>query len=213
MLLRPPRYEVSDTVCRQLNRRRRIRRVIFCLIALLSLSVVLGRLGPLRYRGDDWRDFDQQRVTVTQVVDGDTVRVRLSSASSEETVRLLGIDAPEMNHAGGEGPHWGLEAAEHLKQIAEGKPVTLRLDTTQTRDKYRRLLAYLYLSDSENVNQSLVREGHAYAYRIYPHSQQRQFEQAETEARGKRRGLWADLTDEQMPPWRQAWLSTVKRGS
>jgi endonuclease YncB( thermonuclease family) len=213
MRLRSPRYEVSDTVCRQLNRRRRIRRVIFCLIALLSLSVVLGRLGPLRYRGDDWRDFDQQRVTVTHVVDGDTVRVRLSSAAPEETVRLLGIDAPEISHASGEGSHWGLQAAEYLKGIAEGRSVTLRLDSTQTRDKYRRLLAYLYLGDTENVNQSLVRDGHAYAFRTFPHSQQRQFEQAETEARGKRRGLWADLTDEQMPPWRQAWLSTVKRDS
>src|SRR5688500_6805135 len=123
MRLQPPRYDVSEAVRRQLNRRRWTRRIVFSLIALLSLSVVLGRLGPLRYGGDDWRDFDQQRVTVTHVVDGDTVRVRLSSAASEETLRLLGIDAPEMSHAGGEGPHWGLEAAEHLKQIAEGKPL------------------------------------------------------------------------------------------
>ena len=77
--------------------------------------------------------------------------------------------------------------------------MTVRLDATQTRDKYRRLLAYLYLDDTENVNLALVRDGHAYAHRMYPHAQRRQFEQAEDEARGKGRGLWAEVTEPQMP--------------
>ena len=83
------------------------------------------------------------------------------------------------------------------------KPVTLRLDATQTRDKYRRLLAYVYVGDAENVNLALVRDGHAYAHRVFTHSLRRQFEQAEDEVRRKGTGLWADVTDEQMPAWRQ----------
>ena len=204
MRLRRPRHDVSDFVLRQLKRRRWTRRSILVALLLLALSVVLDRAGVFRYRGDDWAAYDKQTVTVTRVVDGDTVRVRRSPVSEEETVRLLGIDAPETSKP---AAHWGIEATNRLETLVEGKPVTLRLDATQTRDKYRRLLAYVHAGDAENVNLALVRDGHAYAHRMFPHSLRRQFEQAEDDARGRGRGLWADAAESQMPAWRQNWLA------
>ena len=200
MRLRPPRYDVPETVARQLRRRRWTRRGIFVTLLLLALTTFLDRWGVFRYRGDDWGNFDRQEVVVTRVVDGDTLHVRRSAASAEETIRLLGIDAPEHD------AYWGPQAAAQLQQLTANRPLTVRLDTTETRDKYGRLLAYLHLADAEIVNLALIRDGHVYAHRSFTHALRRQFEQAEDDARGKGRGLWAMVTETQMPQWRQRWL-------
>jgi endonuclease YncB( thermonuclease family) len=92
------------------------------------------------------------------------------------------------------------------KRQAQGKQVTINLQETQTRDKYDRLLAYVYLSESESLNLALVRDGHAYADRRFSHPLRWQFEAGETEARKAGRGLWKEITVEQMPEWRQNWL-------
>ena len=211
MRLRRRRYDVPDTVTRALRRRRWTRRGVFAGLALLALSTLLDRFGVFNYRGDDWSHYDRQPVVVTAVIDGDTLRVRRSATADEEPVRLLGIDAPEMRpDDGGATPdHWAAEATAYLRRVVAGSggTVTLRLDSTQTRDKYRRLLAYAYVGDAENVNLTMVRDGHAYAHRLFPHALRRQFEQAEDEARGKGRGLWADVKEPQMPAWRQHWLA------
>lgn len=206
--MRAPRYDVPDAVVRQLKRRRWTRRGIFATLLALALSAALDRSGFFHYRGDDWGNFDKKHALVTEVVDGDTVHIRVSPLAKDEKVRLLGIDAPEVAHARGETPaHFGPEAKKRLSELVNGKTVVVRLDTTETRDKYHRLLAYLYLGDADNVNLSLVQGGYAYAHRIYPHSLRRQFEQAEDEARAKGRGLWTDVTEAQMPGWRQHWLA------
>lgn len=208
MRRRRARYNIPPGVRRQLSRRRWTRRGIASALALLALSVALDRWGVFNHHGDDWANYDRQVVLVSRVVDGDTVHVRRAGELSEDTIRLLGIDAPEVSHApGGVDAHWGRASTRALEERIADKSVTVRLDATQTRDKYGRLLAYLYISDAENVNLWLVQNGHAYAHRIYPHSMQRQFEQAEDEARSKGRGLWAEVTEPQMPAWRQSWLA------
>ena len=218
MRYRRRHYDVPDTVTRALRRRRWTRRGVVVALLLLALSTLLDRFGVFYYRGDDWGNYHQQAVAVTSVVDGDTLRVRRSPMADDEPVRLLGVDAPEMKRDGrGPPDHWGPEATAYLKRALAGGTVTLRLDSTQTRDKYQRLLAYVYLGDAaENVNLSMVREGHVYAHRSFPHSLGRQFEQAEDDARGKSRGLWAEVRESQMPPWRQRWLADLRerrRGS
>jgi endonuclease YncB( thermonuclease family) len=212
--MRRPRGDVPDFVLRQLRRRTWTRRGIFTALLLVALTSVLDRARVFGYRGDDWAHFDRHQVLVTSVIDGDTVHIRVSDAIPDEKVRLLGIDAPEIAHNSGQtSAHWGPEATAYLKQRVEGKSITLRLDSTQTRDKYHRLLAYLYLNgDAENVNLSLVRDGDAYADRFHSHSMRRQFEQAEDEARGKAKGLWTDVTEAQMPAWRQRWLAERRGG-
>jgi endonuclease YncB( thermonuclease family) len=201
MRLRRPRYDVPEAVTRQLARRRRTRRIALSLLLLLGLVVTLDHRGCFRYRGDDWTSFDKQSATITSVIDGDTVEAQAPSGL-HETVRLLGVDAPDVPEG-----YWSAESKQALAERVEGKSVTLRLDSTQTRDARGRLLAYLYRGDAENLNLELVRAGNAYAHRPEIHSMVRQFEQAEDEARGKRRGLWAEVRDDQQPAWRQRWLA------
>jgi endonuclease YncB( thermonuclease family) len=73
------------------------------------------------------------------------------------------------------------------------------------------LLAYVYLSDLDCLNLDMVRDGRAYADRRYRHTFRPQFELAEAEARKKQRGLWKDLTEEQIPPWRREWLQRSRQ--
>ena len=185
------------------------RRAVFAGLLMVGVTTLLDRVGVFGYRGDDWGAFDRRDAVVTHVIDGDTITVRAESDGTEARVRLLGIDAPEMtDDDGAPGPaHWAAESTGSLRAVLEGRTVTLRLDATDTRDKYGRLLAYVYVGDGDNVNLALVRDGHAYAHRMFPHALRRQFEQAEDEARGKGRGLWAGVAEPQMPAWRQRWLA------
>ena len=199
----------NSTLHPRLRRRRRYRRITFGALALLALSAVLDRTGAFRYSGNDWRAYDHQTFLVTHVVDGDTLDVRHTGGGKTTRVRLLGVDAPELRsrEAGDRPSHWAAEARRYTDRRAEGKHVTLRLEQTETRDRYRRLLAYVYVADAHHLNLDLVRDGHAYADRRFGHSMRPQFERAETEARKAGRGLWKELKDEQMPGWRRDWLA------
>lgn len=206
----PPRRRRStfDPMHPRIRRRRRVRRVTFATLLLLALSAVLDRAGVFRYPGDDWRHFDQKSFVVTRVVDGDTLDVRPAVGGKETRVRLLGVDAPELHsRETGRADHWAHEARRYAESRAGGKAITLRLEQTETRDRYSRLLAHVYVSDSDHLNLGLVRDGQAYADRRFSHSMRHQFERAENEARRARRGLWKEVTDGQMPPWRREWLA------
>jgi endonuclease YncB( thermonuclease family) len=190
---------------RRLALRRWVRRGVFALTALLVASVFAGRAGLLGRAGDDWAAFDRRPFDVSDVPDGDTLIVSSEGGASKTRVRLIGVDAPD------EGAHWSSEARQHLVAQALGKRVTLRLEPTQTRTPDHSLLAYVHLSDQESLNLLMVREGHAYADRRTSHSFQSVFDQEEGEARRKGRGLWQTVEESQMPPWRQQWLTDLRR--
>jgi micrococcal nuclease len=177
---------------------------VFGLLAVLAASVYFGRPS-----GDDWAIYDKQDFIVTRVVDGDTLEVAAHPAARATRVRLIGVDAPEVNGDGGRAEHWADAATRYAAGRSAGRSVTLRLEPTQTRDRYRRLLAYVYLSEGETLNLALVRDGQAYADRRFRHTLRTQFEQAENGARRKGTGLWKDVTPDQMPQWRQRWLSDL----
>lgn len=116
---------------------------------------------------------------VDYVVDGDTVDLR-----NGERVRLIGINTPET------GQPYSSEAKNKLKELIEGKEITLEKDITD-RDQYDRLLRYIWLGDIL-VNLEMVRLGYANSY-TYPPDVKYQDEivAAETEAREDEIGLWA----------------------
>jgi micrococcal nuclease len=87
---------------------------------------------------------------VAPVIDGDTVQL-----SNGEEVRLIGVDTPETEHPHKPVQPFGKEASAFTKQLVEGKEVRLEFDV-QWRDKYRRLMAYVYIRDTM-LNAELVR--------------------------------------------------------
>jgi len=124
---------------------------------------------------------------VVRVVDGDTIDVQL--ADRVEKVRYIGVNTPEIHHPiKGEEPG-GREAAEVNRRLVAGRHVRLELDV-RTRDRYGRLLAYVWLGDTM-VNAELVRRGYAQVMTVPPNVRyQDLFLKLQREARDAGRGLW-----------------------
>lgn len=186
------------------QRRNRGAWIVVALLALVGSAIWSHYHNPA-----DPAKWDGQSAVVERVVDGDTIVVT-GQGMDKESVRLLGIDAPEVARAGKPSMHFGDQAKAYLAGRLSGKPITLKFDGTEQRDQYGRMLAYIYLNDSECVNVALVRDGMAYAHRNYPNALQGTLEQTETQARAKDIGLWRDVTDEQQPAWRQKWLEKMQ---
>jgi micrococcal nuclease len=181
--------------------------VLYTAIGLLGLSVVSCRLTESSKAAGDWSAYDQKSYIVRHIIDGDTVEIESPDMPTVRTkVRLIGVDAPEANS------YWADAATRYVDARADEKSVTIRLEPTRTRDRYGRLLAYVYLSDRESLNLALVRDGQAYADRRFRHTMASQFEQAENAARKKGTGLWKDVREQQMPEWRQRWLTERAAG-
>jgi endonuclease YncB( thermonuclease family) len=127
---------------------------------------------------------------VVRVIDGDTITVDI--AGEIETVRLIGIDTPEL--AGPDNPkgdYFALEAAQYTKQLLENQSVYLIPDPMQSgRDRYDRFLRYVFLEDGTLVNAKLVAEGYAFNYMYEPFQFVKQFDYLEKQAKENRLGLW-----------------------
>lgn len=125
-------------------------------------------------------------IAVKAVLDGDTFRL-----ANGDTVRLIGINAPEVAKRDEPGEPGGLQAQRFLHEMLAGKRVRL-LPEKDRRDKYGRSLAHAFLEDGTNLNTLLLREGHAYAIVVPPNvGRAAEYFHAEAEARQARRGIWA----------------------
>jgi endonuclease YncB( thermonuclease family) len=144
--------------------------------------------------GNDWRRFDRRSFNVLSIPDANDIVI-----DGPVTVHLIGIDGPYD------------QSLEYVKARLKDRPVTLKLETTQTRDADGKLLAYVYLADNDCLNMAMIRDGKAFADRRVKHTYASQYEQAETEARKKARGIWKGLTDDQMPAWRREWLEQLRK--
>ena len=128
--------------------------------------------------------------TLHRVIDGDTIDVRMPDGHIE-VVRYIGMNTPELHHPEkGEEP--GSRAAKALNEtLLKGKRLELVFDV-QSRDRYGRLLAYVY-ANGEHVNAALVEQGYS-AVAIHPPNTcfVDRFRSLEGQARESRRGLWGD---------------------
>ena len=130
-----------------------------------------------------------QEASIVSVHDGDTITVRISGR--KEKVRLLGIDAPEMNDERPEYRDAAAAARDYAAALLLGTHVTLETDPTQAdRDAYERLLRYVILPDGTNLNELLVRKGYARVYNRFNFSERVTFKKVERAARDAKLGVW-----------------------
>ena len=126
---------------------------------------------------------------VTEVVDGDTIRVMYNGKI--EPVRLLAIDTPETKDPRKPVQCFGDAASRKMSELASGKNVKLQRDGTQPdRDKYFRLLRYVYLEDGTDVGAEMIRQGYAFAYTRFPSDKLDEYRGYEKQARETGVGLW-----------------------
>jgi len=102
---------------------------------------------------------------------------------------MIGVDTPETKHPKKPVQYFGKEASEFTRQMIEGKAVVLEYDWKR-RDRYGRLLAYVYLPDGIFLNAEIIKEGYGFAYTRYPFKYLDEFRSYEREARESGIGLW-----------------------
>lgn len=133
---------------------------------------------------------DQKLYYVSSVTDGDTIRVVVDGKN--EKVRLLGIDTPETKDPRKPVQCFGVEASNYAKSLMGEKYVRLEKDPSQgDRDRYNRLLRYVYLEDGTEVNARLVEAGYAVAYVRYPVTKMETYESLQAQAMNNNLGLWS----------------------
>ncbi len=148
--------------------------------------------------------YAEESITVTRIVDGDTLKVFY--LGREESIRLIGIDTPEsrVNKKTKKDAErnnqdikiiieMGKKATRYVKGLAKpGDLITIELDV-QERDRYGRILGYVYLSNCKMLNEEVVKAGYAMIMTIPPNVKYKdRFLKAYQEARESKRGLWED---------------------
>jgi len=121
---------------------------------------------------------------IKRVIDGDTLLL-----INGERVRLIGVDTPETKHPQKPVEYFGREAYLFTKEMVDGKEARFEFDR-QKRDRYGRLLAYVYLLDGTFLNAEIIKQGYGFAYTRFPFKYMEEFRRYEREARENRKGLW-----------------------
>lgn len=185
-------------------------RFAVSLAAIVTLSA-LDHAGIFGLHKSDRDRYQNAVATVVHVVDGDTFDIDIPDEHTPNTrIRLWGVDCPEVAHRPEESDAWfGRTAADFVHEHLEGRRVRIALDPNRpTRDKYGRLLAYVYFESTEEMlNEVLLQEGLAYADRRFSHIYALRFRNLEQRASKARCGLWESEHSAQMPAWRQRMLN------
>jgi micrococcal nuclease len=106
-----------------------------------------------------------------------------------ERIRFLGVDTPETVHPAKEVQQFGKEASDYTKAELTHKTVYLAFDW-DLRDRYDRVLAYVYTEDNVCFNAGLIKQGYARAYTDFPFQFADEFVELERQAKEKQTGLW-----------------------
>ena len=151
----------------------------FFVCGLLSTPKVLAAECPLLPGG--------REVVVRQVVDGDTLRL-----ADGRSVRLIGINAPELGKSGGGAQPYAEAARRRLQELVAASDARLRLvPGSEPTDHYGRTLAHLYDREGGNLEARLIAEGLGYAIAIAPNTRLADCQAAaQSQARRARLGVW-----------------------
>ncbi len=165
--------------------------VVVSLLALMSGGMLREDTKPV---GDaaEQKEFQQ----VLHVFDGDTFSIW--TPRRIETVRVIGIDSPETGKKYRDRECFGKEATKKAIELLNEKKVRLESDPTQAdRDKYNRILRYVYFEDGAFYNLMMIEEGFAeeYTFEDSQYEYQAQFRAAQEQAKENKRGLWGECGD------------------
>jgi micrococcal nuclease len=179
-----------------MSRRRLTKKHLSWLVLLISLFITLGQ-------DSGWFDVHNQKVETSQpglyhvvdFVDGDTIVVNMNGRP--ETIRFIGVDTPETHDPRKVVQCFGVKAAAHTKALIGSQDVRLGLDPlSSNRDRYDRLLRYIYLPSGTLVNKEIIRDGYGFAYTSFPFTKADEFRLAQVDARVHNRGLWKECDPE-----------------
>lgn len=152
--------------------------VSFVVISLLSGCIALN--SPEAKKTDD-----NNAVYIEKVIDGDSLEANIKG--KREQIRLIGIDAPELRQK-----YWGKRSKKFLQDMisASGWQAHIEYDVDR-RDKYDRILAYLWSRDNRLINEEMLSNGYAVVYTFPPNIKHAdRLMAAQVIARENKRGIW-----------------------
>jgi len=195
-----------------MSRRRRAAIIVLCLLfaaVLIRLdhNLIRHKFKPQpkseeQEKSLDFKKYHAKTFTVAGVVDGDTIDIDIPDGKYKRTrIRLWGVDTPETKSDKVGVMYFGPQAADFTTKLTLEKQVAVYLEEHRTRGKYGRLLAYIQLPNGKFLNEALLTEGFAYADLRFRHSFYNKYKQLEASARSQKKGLWQNVTRQQLPEW------------
>lgn len=179
--------------------RRQTRAVAATLTAVISLFVWAGQeygwFGAAQQAVQTAQENQPGQYQVVRFSDGDTIVVDMNG--KQETVRFIGVDTPETHDPRKPVQCYGPAASAYTKNTisAAGSRVRLEADSlTSNRDRYDRLLRYVYLPDGTLLNQRLISEGYGFYYPYFPFTRSGDFDAAQKTAQSQSKGLWGNCS-------------------
>jgi len=142
----------------------------------------------------EYDDPQEKLYDVVSITDGDTFRIMYEGSSTP--LRMIAIDTPELHHPSEPVQCYAKEAKEYLESLIAGKKIHIESEPLDDdKDKYDRLLRYVFLEDGTNVNEKMLSEGYAFEKTYTPgYKYQTIFKDAQQEAIDNKKGLWAENT-------------------
>jgi micrococcal nuclease len=160
----------------------------FFFISILFLSLI-GFSSERIFQNEPGKDsLFPERGLITAVYDGDTVKVRFENGQ-ETRVRLIGIDAPEIE-ASREEERFRAQMAKRFAFFYLYRKTVKLSYGWEMEDKYGRLLAYIWTEKQGLFNKFILSEGFAAVFLNFPFEYREEFIEAEREARKLEKGLW-----------------------
>ena len=177
---------------RRIYRFRRHHGWLAILLLVVSWGLFFARQnGLIQQTSQTAQQHQPGLYSINHFTDGDTIAVNMNG--KVEKVRFVGVDTPETHKPNTPVQCYGPAAAAYTKNLIGNKQVRLVSDSLSTdRDRYDRLLRYVYLPDGTNVNEQLVINGYAFYYPYFPFSKSDQFAADQQAAMAAHKGIWGN---------------------
>ncbi len=172
-----------------------IKKILLSVTALgfiwfgTNFKDIYSRIKDLQAHSESINASSLDSYKITKFSDGDTIEVEMNGKT--ETIRMLGIDTPETHHPDKGVQCFGPEASAKTKELLANGRAKLASDSkAKNRDKYGRLLRYVYTEDGLSIEETLIKEGYGFVFRAENFDQKKAYLSLESSARESKTGLW-----------------------
>lgn len=176
---------------RQYRFRKRHSWVATLLVVLIWILFFNGDSGWVGTANQTVERDQPGLYSIASFVDGDTIGVNMNG--HVEKVRFVGVDTPETHKPNTPVQCYGPAASAFTKNLIGTNHVRLVSDSLSTdRDRYNRLLRYVYLPNGTLVNEQLIQNGYGFYYPYFPFTKADQFAADQESAKAAHKGLWGN---------------------
>jgi len=165
------------------------------LISLTILTIASLLYGWLARNAPEGKSADENNsVFIEKVIDGDSVEANIRG--KKEQIRFIGIDAPELSQK-----PWGKRSRKFLEDMIKASGWQARIEfDVEKRDKYNRILGYLWSRDNKLLNEEILSNGYAVLFTFPPNVKHvDRLKAAQVIARENKRGIWGKDGLKQLP--------------